>query len=138
MNQDVFADTSFFKAFIDTKDDFHPQAIQIASKLKSLNSSLITSNYILDETFTVIRSKCGLALAKDFKKALEDFEDGLKIVRVLVIDEVNAWEYFLNDWSDLSFTDCTSFSLMKRLEIKRVATFDTHFERAGFIPETEV
>ena len=132
MNEDVFVDTSFFKAFIDSKDDFHQQAIQVLQKLKSKGSSLVTSNYILDETFTLIRVKCGLDLVKDFKKVLEEFETGLVIVRILVTDEKNAWEWFLLDWSDLSFTDCVSFAIMKRLEINRVATFDKHFERAGF------
>lgn len=131
-NPDIFVDTSFFKAFIDKEDDFHSQAIQILNKLKSANSLLITSNYILDETFTVVRSKCGLDLAILFRKALEEFDEGLKIVRALAIDERNAWNYFLEDWSGLSFTDCVSFALMNRLNIKRAATFDKHFQRAGF------
>ncbi|MDO8569982.1 MAG: PIN domain-containing protein [Candidatus Daviesbacteria bacterium] len=132
MNNQVFVDTSFFKAFIDKKDEFHSQALQTFENLKSSNSLLITSNYILDETFTVIRSKCGLELAKDFKKVLEEFEGGLKIIRVLTIDDKEAWKYFFNDWSGLSFTDCVSFATMTRLGLKHVATFDTHFQRAGF------
>lgn len=132
MSDQVFVDTSFFKAFIDKKDEFHPQAIQIFKSLQSSNNPLITSNYILDETFTVIRSKCGLELAKDFKKVLENFEGGLKIIRVLIIDERNAWKYFFRDWSGLSFTDCVSFAAMTRLGLKHVATFDTHFQKAGF------
>ena len=123
MNEDVF---------VDTKDDFHNQAIVILQKLKSLENRLITSNFILDETFTVIRSKCSLELAMDFKEALEEFETDFMIVRVLVIDERNAWEYFSNNWKDLSFTDCVSFALMKRLNIKNVAGFDNHFKRAGY------
>lgn len=132
MSNDVFVDTSFFKAFIDKNDEFNNQALQILIKLKSSNSLLVTSNYILDETFTVIRSKCTLDLAKDFKKALEEFEGNLYIVRVLVKDERDAWEYFLKDWRNLSFTDCVSFAMMKRLGIIRAATFDNHFQRAGF------
>lgn len=132
MKQSFFVDTSFFKAYVDTKDDFHPQALQIFQKLKEEKAPLITSNYILDETFTVIRSKCGLETAKKFKTILEQFETDLKIMRVLVTDEVNAWNFFLNDWSDLSFTDCVSFAMMKRINIKTAAAFDNHFQRAGF------
>lgn len=132
MTQSLFVDTSFFKAYCDIKDDFHPRALQIFQELKEAKVQLITSNYILDETFTVIRSKCGLEIVKQFKKILEQFEADLKIMRVLVTDEVNAWDFFLSNWSGLSFTDCVSFALMKRLELKQVATFDEHFQRAGF------
>ncbi len=130
--KNAFVDTSFFKAYVDIKDDFHPQALQIFQKLKIEKMQLITSNYILDESFTVIRSKCGLDKALDFKSILEQFETDLKILRVLIIDEADAWDYFLNDWSNLSFTDCVSFAMMKRLEINQVVAFDEHFKRAGY------
>lgn len=132
MRQDCFVDTSFFKAYTDTKDDFHHQALQVFQKLKNEKTQLITSNYILDETFTVIRTKCGLALVKQFKSILEEFATDLKIVRVFTVDDANAWNWFLKDWNKLSFTDCVSFALMKRRKITRVATFDEHFKRAGF------
>lgn len=132
MTKSLFVDTSFFKAYADIKDDFHQDALQIFQRLKEEKAQLITSNYILDETFTVIRSKCGLAVAKQFKKILEQFEADLKIMRVLVTDEVNAWDFFLQNWSDLSFTDCVSFAMMKRLNITVAAAFDNHFKRAGY------
>ena len=49
-----------------------------------------------------------------------------------VADEAQAWKWFLNDWSKLSFTDCVSFAVMKRLDIARAATFDEHFNQARF------
>lgn len=128
----VFTDTSFFKAYIDKKDQFHQKALKIFEQLKISQVLLITSNYILDETFTLLRVKCNLELAHEFKRALEEFDTGLKIVRVTVADEADAWDYFIKDWSKLSFTDCVSFALMKRLELKRVVAFDTHFQKAGF------
>lgn len=132
MSNFVFADTSFFKAYIDPGDDFHLQALEIFESLKSEQGMLITSNYVLDETFTLLRVKCGLEIALEFKAILEEFEVGLKIIRVTIADEVLAWKWFVNDWGKLSFTDCVSFALMNRLEIARAAAFDNHFARAGF------
>lgn len=127
----IFADTSFFKAFVDEKDDFHEDAVRILMKIETSNENLLTTNYILDETVTLIRVKCGLEKVRDLKKALEEVQK-IIIRRVLPVDEKNAWNWFWNDWSNLSFTDCVSFALMKRLDLKRVATFDEHFQRAGF------
>ena len=128
----VFIDTSFFKALIDPQDKFYNQALQIMKRLRKDDALLITSNYILDESFTLLRVKRNLELAKLLRAYLIKSTAAIKIARVTVADEAGAWEWFLKDWSDLSFTDCVSFALMKRLEVTRVAAFDNDFQRAGF------
>ncbi len=133
MNKDqVFVDTSFFKALMDPQDEFYIQALKILEKLKEEEVFLITSNYILDESFTLLRVRRNLALASQLKEYIIKSTSAIKIARVTVTDEANAWKWFVRDWSDLSFTDCVSFALMKRLELTRVATFDQDFTRAGF------
>jgi len=127
----IFVDTSFFKALIDEKDDFHAQSVDILHTLEQNKTKLVTTNYILDETITLIRIRCGLGQVKDFQRALVALKP-LKIIRVFSKDERAAWDWFWNDWSNLSFTDCVSFAVMKRLELMEVATFDDHFARAGF------
>lgn len=128
----VFIDSSFFKANIDPKDDFYEEAQQIMQKLHKEDAELVTSNYVLDETFTLIKIKCGLKFVSEFRNYLVKSATSIKVIRVTISDEATAWQWFLLDWSKLSFTDCVSFSLMKRLDITRVVTFDNHFERAGF------
>lgn len=129
----VFVDTSFFKGLLDTHDDFHQKAKDSWQKQKAENTTIITSNYVLDESFTLIRLRCGIKIADQFRDDIIKSSHVIKIMRVTVTDEADAWKWFLNDWSKLSFTDCVSFALMKRLDIARVATFDEHFKRAGFI-----
>lgn len=128
----VFIDTSFFKAIIDQKDEFHKKATKIMDQLKQIKPDVITSNFILDESFTLIRVKCGLKLALKFREYLEESGIVLRIIRVTVDDEAAAWDWFVKDWSKLSFTDCTSFALMKRLGMENAAAFDDDFKRAGF------
>jgi len=132
----VFVDTSMFKALVDEKDDFYKQAIQIWQRLKTQKTQLVTSNYMLDETFTLLRNRRGRIVVDKFRKSFLKVNE-IKIIRVTIADEAGAWEWFLLDWSDLSFTDCVSFAMMKRLGIARVATFDQHFQRAGFEIEKE-
>lgn len=131
----AFLDTSFFKAFIDPEDEFHMTALSLWQKMQEQQVSLITSNYILDESFTLIRVRCGTTTVSSFRSLLAKSGSILKIIRVTTQDEATAWEWFLKDWSKLSFTDCTCFALMKRLGIHRVASFDDHFKRAGFTLE---
>lgn len=133
----VFVDTSMFKALVDPQDEFHQTALTIWKKLEAKNVTLITSNYILDETFTLIRKRLGVSTVDEFRRYLTESSTVVKIVRVTLTDEAAAWDWFLKDWSELSFTDCISFAVMKRLGIKNVATFDGHFARAGMEVEKE-
>lgn len=128
----VFLDTSLFKAAIDPKDDFYTEAKGILNKLQKEKVNLVTSNYVLDESFTLIRKRCGREMVNRFRKDLSKSALVATIIRVTVADEAKAWDWFLKDWTDLSFTDCVSFALMNRLNIKRAATFDQDFTRAGF------
>lgn len=128
----TFIDTSFFKGIIDEKDDFNGQSIVIWQKIKETKTTLITTNYVLDETFTLIRKRRGLVKAKELRDFLVQVASQLKIVRVLSADDAKAWEWFEKDWSDLSFTDCVSFAVMKRSGLEKVLSFDSHFSRAGF------
>lgn len=131
----VFIDTSFFKAILDEKDDFYKQAMKIWDKLRREHASLTTSNYILDETFTLIRKRRGISKTEQFRRLLINNAANIKIVRVTATDEGKAWNWFLKKWGNLSFTDCVSFAVMERLGLRRVATFDRHFSKAGFQTE---
>ena len=132
MKTNVFADTSWFKGVIDTKDDFYKPANEILEKLIDNQVTVVTTNFIIDETFTLIRKRCSKAKAKEFYELIKSFGKGLRLVRVLAMDEKRVWDWFWNDWKNLSYTDCTSFAVMERLGLKQVATFDEHFAKAGF------
>ncbi len=129
--QTIFVDTAFFKALFDPKDDFHKESERIWTNIASEKVKFVTTNFVLDESFTLIKLRCGKKMVNDFRHDLAKTIK-IKLVRSLPQDEAAAWEWFLLDWSDLSFTDCVSFAVMKRLGLEQVATFDKHFERAGF------
>ncbi|OIP87823.1 hypothetical protein CO009_02065 [Candidatus Shapirobacteria bacterium CG_4_8_14_3_um_filter_35_11] len=131
----VFWDTSGIKALRDEKDEFHQIAVSVWSKLNNKNVEIYVSNYIIDESYTLLRLRCGMGTVKLFRDYLVDMIGTIKVERVKSRDEIDAWKWFEKDWSKLSFTDCVSFALMKRLGIKRVFGFDKHFEKAGFVLE---
>ena len=130
--EEIFIDTSGFKALIDNKDEFHKEAVEIWKKLEREEIIIVTSNYVFDETFTLLRAKCGIEIVLEFRNYLVKSAPVLKIQRVTSRDEASAWNWFIKDCSKLSFTDCVSFGLTRRLNIKRVVSFDDHFKQAGF------
>ncbi len=70
------------------------------------------------------------------KKIKELVELGaVKIMRITKEVEDLAWDLFVkyDDIEDLPFTDCTSFAVMKELNLKEVFTDDDHFEHVRFI-----
>lgn len=128
----VFLDTSFFKALVDPKDEFHSQAHDINAALIKNHVTLVTTNYILDETFTLIRKRCGLQKAQELREKIAEHSFSIQVIRISASHDAKAWVWFKNSWSDLSFTDCVSFVIMKQRDIVLVATFDHHFKQAGF------
>ena len=91
----------------------------------------ITTDYVLDETLTLLRSRRSLSSASVFIDKIKNS----KSVRVFWVEEglfEKALDMFKqSDRKSWSFTDCTSFALMKDLLILGAFTFDSHFREAG-------
>ncbi len=128
-------DTSAFKAFYDEEDDHHNKARgfmeDIASK-KTIVRGFTTSDYILDETVTLIRFAHSHFRALEFAQAVTRSK-ATRLVYVVQENFLKALELF-TEASDKpwSFTDCVSFTLMRNLNLTTASTFDPHFQQAGF------
>ena len=131
----LFLDTSALAAIEDLDDANHKKALEFREKMRRGETpfrSLYTSNYIIDETLTLVRFHCGHGVAIALRKAL----DASTTVRVLWMTEhleKTAWKLF-QDYSDkeYSFTDCTSFAVMDAEGIRNAFTFDEHFSQHGY------
>ncbi len=128
----IFVDTGWFKGLIDKRDEYHIKSKNIFKRLKSERLPLVTTNFVVAEAFTLVRRKNGLYWANKLNGLMKNLEDKMEIERVTLEDEGRVWDWFWYDWKDLSYTDCTSFAVMERLELKKVVTFDDHFKMAGF------
>ena len=124
----IFVDTSAWYAIIDKNDQDHAAAV---SKIQMLDRPLVTSNYIFDEILTLLQTRLGPSVAIPFGEKLWDQEVSA-LVRIIEEDEEKAWRVF-RQYTDkgFSFTDCTSFALMERLDIDTVFAFDNHFVQYG-------
>lgn len=128
----LFVDTSAWYALHDRDDQFREQALEKLARAKSERLELITTDYVFDESVTLISARIGHSAAVTFGDTL--LKSGVGQM-VTISDDVRlaAFELF-RKYADktLSFTDCTSFALMKRHKLKTAFTFDAHFQQVGF------
>ncbi len=132
----VFVDTWAWYALTDVADASHALAQQTNERLLDGKYTFVTTNFVLDEAITLIRYNMHHAAAVRFWQMLRSLiEDGLvELVRVDQAHEDAAWEVF-EQYSDqdFSYTDCTSFAVMRQLGLTNVFTADHHFATMGFI-----
>jgi predicted nucleic acid-binding protein len=128
----IYIDTGAFLARYLLKDQHHRRAVAIWEKLGSNRENCVTSNFVLDETFTLLGRRAEYGFAVQRAKNIYASQ-ALTICRPDREDEIRALQFF-SKYADqqVSFTDCISFVLMKRRKINRVFSFDRHFELAGF------
>lgn len=127
----VFVDTSAFVALVNRSDQNHGRAQEFFAGLKPADR-LHTSNFILDETITRLRMTAGHRAALEFAEAT--YQSPLyaihTIERVLEKKALEIFKKFRD--KKLSFTDCTSFSLMRNMVLTEAFAFDEDFAAMGF------
>ena len=129
----VFVDTGAWFALQVTDDAEHEAARKNLPILLDRCSSLVTSNAVVGETYTLLRVTQGYREAKRF---LDKIAHSRKLERLFVTEalERQACEV-LERFSDhaFSFVDATSFALMRQQKIRHAFAFDAHFSTAGFL-----
>jgi predicted nucleic acid-binding protein len=127
-----FMDTSGWIALNSKRDQLYSKAVELNKKLLKSGYAYVTTNFVLDETYTGLMTKVGHYVSVDFGEKIRLS----KLVSVIHISreiEDRAWKVFTRySDKDFSFTDCTSFIVMKQLRLTDVFTNDRHFEQIGF------
>jgi len=128
----LFVDTGAFIAITDKSDQYHSRGTTYFEELLKSGQPLLTTNFILDETYTRLKRKLSSDAAITFGEAIKK-SDQLEIITVDDEIERRAWEIF-KKYSDqtFSYTDCTSFAVMQIHKLKTSFAFDAHFEIFGF------
>jgi predicted nucleic acid-binding protein len=128
----LFADTAGWLSFYDRRERAHPAIRRAFEKLQQQRALIYVTDYVLDETLTMLRVRLGHAAAVACGRALLRSPT----VRMVHIDEqlwAEAWQLFqMYDDKDFSFTDCTSFAVMRQHKLIDAFTVDHHFAQMGF------
>ena len=126
----IFVDTGAWFAYFVRRDPDHSSARNWVS---TNESPLVTSDYILDELFTLLKIRESHVVAIAAGRVLIE-EKICQIIKLTPDDFTRAWSIFVQ-YSDKgwSFTDCTSKVIMDRLNLSTAFSFDEHFEQFGSI-----
>ena len=128
----VFMDTAGWMACADRADPAHAQCRAARDGTLEAGRPLVTTDFVIDETLTLIRFRLGLAAAHAWWRQIEG-SGRLRWERI----ESDRFErarllFFHYRDKDLSFTDCTSVAVMRELRLTTVITTDRHFQQVGF------
>ena len=128
----LFVDTAGWIACADAADADHEVVCGARDNWLEHQGLLITSDYVIDETLTLLRLRLGLSAAEQWWHTLAASK---RVVRELIHEERAERArhiFFRHRDKNFSFTDCTSFALMRELRIREALTTDKHFRQAGF------
>ena len=128
----LFVDTDGWVACADSADQAHLRCCAARDAALEAGHTMVTTDFVVDETLTLIRFRLGLAAAENWWQQV-DRSPRLRWERV----DSDRFEkarhlFFQYRDKDFSFTDCTSFAVMRELRLTRALTTDRHFRQMGF------
>ncbi|MEX0911228.1 MAG: PIN domain-containing protein, partial [Nitrosopumilaceae archaeon] len=110
-------DTSFVVSYFNTRDQNHPKAVKL---MKEIHEQLCMTEYIFGEVVTV-----SLIRLKSLERAAKIGEMLLKSLKIIGVEKTSfdkAWNLFCKQKATiLSFTDCTTVSVMQESNIEKIA-----------------
>lgn len=131
---EILLDTAGFLALWDATDEHHQRAVRLQAELARKYRPFVTTDYVVDETVTLLLVRHSHAAAADFLDTIESSE-ALRLEWIGPERFHAAADFFCKHTDkEWSFTDCVSFVLMHELRIREAFTTDQHFKQAGFVP----
>lgn len=125
----VFADTSYYLAFLGASDQWHAAALSWSDRIRCPR---FTSEFVLAEVGNTLNRGDDRMLFSDLLRVLHQDEKTTVIPATHQLFE-NGCELFANrldkEWS---ITDCISFVIMTSHGIQEALAADRHFIQAGF------
>jgi predicted nucleic acid-binding protein len=124
----VFIDTSAVLALLVGSDRAHREAVEIFGRLRSRHAELVTTSYVLVETYALLDRRLDRDAVRDFRASLAP------LIRVIWVDGTlheRGLDRLETSSRSLSLVDAVSFEVIRRHRIVEAFAFDRHFDREG-------
>jgi len=131
----IFVDTSAVYAILDRADENHSRAKATWLSVLGSGKPLFTSNYVVVECCALIQHRLGLRAVRSIQ------DDILPVMTVHWIEKplhaLAITALLAANRAKLSLVDCSSFAIMRQLELRTAFAFDRHFDQEGFLFPTD-
>ncbi|MHB8338559.1 MAG: type II toxin-antitoxin system VapC family toxin [Ignavibacteriaceae bacterium] len=131
----VFIDTWGWLVLGDNQERYHKKNLEWYSYFRQNGGIAYTSDYVLDETFTLLfrRIHFNLAIASidSIQKSIDENFLKMEWMNSNRFKKAKELRNKFKDKPNISFTDLTSMVIMSELGISDVLTEDNHFLHVG-------
>jgi len=126
-----FADASYWMALSRKRDGYNRQAVAWNQFLIRTRSTIVTTEAVLWEWLNAFSDASARAIAAEgYRRAHADTRIEVVPFEPELIDSA-VQLYRARPDKSWSLTDCLSFVVMERRQLKEALTTDRHFEQAG-------
>ncbi len=123
-------DTSAAYALLVASDANHQRARSVFEQLQARGAPLVTTSYVLVETYALLHSRVGLAAVTAFRNDVQP------LMEVSWVDEGlherGLGRLLARGQGGLSLVDAVSFELIRDEGLEEAFVYDRHFEGEGF------
>ena len=131
----IFIDTWGWLTLRDRDESRHGDVKEFYQQLRDDNEIIYTSDYVLDETITLVFKRLPFKTAKEslakLDKAIEQGYLQVEWVTPERFEKAKILRLKYQDKPKISFTDLSSMVVMEELGLKDIITGDEHFEHVG-------
>lgn len=131
----LFVDTWGWLVLRDKADRQHAQVVSTFNSALADKQGVVTTDYVLDETFTLLFRRLATHKATEsmdiLMAAVTEESVLLAPIHPIRFREAVKLRTKYKDKSEISFTDFTSIVVMRELRIPRILTEDRHFTHVG-------
>jgi len=130
----ILLDSNYIFALKAKKDKFYVRANEILEDLLEIyKDTIITTYSVLSETFTLAVSRYhgNIEYLKKYYNLFWGSENFFKIIHIEIIEYQKIYqilEKYCSAKKQLSFVDASLIYLYEKHDIKRIISFDSHFD----------
>lgn len=133
----LFIDTWGWLTLRDRREIRHKEVKALYHNLRKQKGRIFTTDYVLDETFTLLFRRLPFAQARESLEMLDEaIQEGyLQLERITPerFERAKALRLKFQDKPRISFTDLTSMVVMDELGITDILSEDAHFAQVGMV-----